>query len=96
MKPLLWLLKWALKAVVFFTLFAFALNNQHEVTVHFFFGRLWRAPLVLLVLAVFALGLVAGVLGMLPRWLKNRRTVLPSVAAAVPPAAGVAQEPHGV
>lgn len=95
MKPLLWLLKWALKAVVFFTLFAFALNNQHEVTVHFFFGRLWRAPLVLLVLAVFALGLVVGVLGMLPRWLKNRRAATLPLAAAAPSSA-VAQEPHGV
>ena len=60
MKYLLWLLK----AAIFFTLFAFALNNQHDATVYFFFGTYWRAPLVLVVLAAFAGGLVVGALGM--------------------------------
>lgn len=68
MKYLLWLLK----AAIFFTLFAFALNNQQDVTVHFFFGTQWRAPLVLVVLTAFAAGLVTGVLGMVPRWWKHR------------------------
>jgi len=63
---------WLLKAAIFFTLFAFALNNQQDVTVHFFFGTLWRAPLVLVVLAAFALGLAIGALGMVPRWLRHR------------------------
>ena len=63
---------WLPKAAIFFTLFAFALNNQQDVTVHFFFGTLWRAPLVLVVLAAFALGLAIGALGMVPRWLKHR------------------------
>jgi uncharacterized integral membrane protein len=65
-------LMWLLKAAIFFTLFAFALNNQQDVTVHFFFGTSWRAPLVLVVLAAFALGLVIGALGMVPRWWKHR------------------------
>ena len=65
-------LMWLLKAAIFFTLFAFALNNQHDVTVHFFFGTQWRAPLVLVVLSAFALGIVLGVLGMLPGWLRRR------------------------
>ena len=56
MKYLLWLLK----AAIFFTLFAFALNNQQDATVHFFFGTQWRAPLVLVVLTAFAAGLVTG------------------------------------
>ena len=38
---------WLRKAAIFFTLFAFALNNQQDATVNFFFGYLWRAPLVL-------------------------------------------------
>jgi uncharacterized integral membrane protein len=66
-------LAWLLKAAIFFTLFAFALNNEHEATVHFFFGTQWRAPLVLVVLAAFLLGLVTGVLAMVPRWWKHRR-----------------------
>lgn len=73
MKQLAWFLKWALKAAIFFTLFAFALNNQHDATVRFFFGQQWTAPLVLVVLSAFALGLVIGVLGMVPRWWQHRR-----------------------
>ncbi len=69
MKYLLWLLK----AAIFFTLFAFALNNQQDATVHFFFGTQWRAPLVLVVLSAFALGLVIGALGMVPRWWQHRK-----------------------
>ena len=58
-----------LKAAIFFTLLAFALNNQQDATVHFFFGTHWRAPMVLVVLAAFATGILVGVLGMAPwRW----------------------------
>ena len=64
---------WLLKAAIFFTLFAFALNNQHDATVNFFFGTAWHAPLVLVVLAAFAGGLVVGALGMVPGWWKHRR-----------------------
>ncbi len=73
MKQLTWLLKWILRAAIFFALLAFALNNQQDVSVHLFFGHDWTAPLVLVLLAAFALGLTAGVLAMLPRWLKQRR-----------------------
>ena len=66
-------LAWLLKAAIFFTLFAFALNNQQDATVHFFFGTQWTAPLVLVVLAAFAAGLVVGALGMVPRWWKHRK-----------------------
>jgi putative membrane protein len=65
-------LMWLLKAAIFFTLFAFALNNQQDTAVHFFFGYVWRAPLVLVVLAAFAAGLAVGALGMVPRWLRHR------------------------
>lgn len=73
MKRLLRLLQWLLKAAVFFTLFAFALNNQQDTRVHFFFGTYWQAPTVLVVLAAFALGVAAGVLGMVPRWWRQRQ-----------------------
>lgn len=84
MKYLLWLLK----AAIFFTLFAFALNNQQDATVHFFFGTQWRAPLVLVVLSAFALGVVVGALGMVPRWWRHRsaaRRAQAQATAAQPP-----------
>ena len=73
MKPIAWLFKWTLKAAIFFTLFAFALNNQSDVTVRFFFGHQWTAPMVLVVLGAFATGLLIGVMGMVPRWWRQRR-----------------------
>jgi putative membrane protein len=64
---------WLLKAAIFFTLFAFALNNQQTVSVYFFFGTMWQAPLVLVVLAAFASGLALGIFVMMPRWWKKRK-----------------------
>ena len=93
---------WLLKAAIFFTLFAFALNNQHDATVNFFFGTSWRAPLVIVVLAAFAGGMTVGVLGMLPLWWRSRQSAsqvpppadAPAAAVAAPPAAvPTAQEP---
>ena len=72
MKNPVWLLKWMVKAAIFFTLFAFALNNQHDASVHFFFGNQWRSPMVLIVLAAFALGILVGALGMAPWWWRHR------------------------
>jgi lipopolysaccharide assembly protein A len=75
MTKLLWLLRWILKAAIFFTLFAFALNNQHEVAAHFFFGNVWRTPLIVVVLIAFTGGLAVGVLAMVPRWWRQRNKV---------------------
>ncbi len=73
MKKLLSLALWLIKAAVFFTLFAFALNNQQSGKLFFFFGTYWEAPTALIVLSVFALGLIVGVLGMLPLWWRQRQ-----------------------
>ncbi len=67
------ILTWLIRAFIFFALFAFALNNQHDTVVHWFFGAQWRAPLVIVVLAAFGAGLALGVLAMVPRWWRHRR-----------------------
>ena len=97
---------WLLKAAIFFTLFAFALNNQQDATVYFFFGTRWQAPLVLVVLSAFAVGVVVGVLGMVPRWWQHRSAARkaqqtpPVVVAATPAPADtpppLTQVPHGL
>ncbi|MDF1484187.1 LapA family protein [Ramlibacter sp. H39-3-26] len=90
-------LMWLLKAAIFFTLFAFALNNQQDATVHFFFGTAWRAPLVLVVLAAFAGGLVVGVLGMVPRWWRHRSAARRAQQATpAAPAQGATARDHGI
>ena len=73
MKQFLRLLQWTLKAAIFLILLAFALNNKEDVAVHFLWGLEWRAPMVLVLLVVFTLGVALGVLGMVPRWWRQRR-----------------------
>jgi lipopolysaccharide assembly protein A len=82
------LFAWLLRGIIFFTLFAFALNNQQPATVHWFFGFEWQAPLVIIVLAAVGAGAVLGVLAMLPNWWRARRA--PSVAVATGAASSVA------
>lgn len=67
------ILVWLFRAAIFFTLFAFALNNQHDAGVRWFFGQEWRAPMVFIVLGAFALGCAFGVLAMVPSWWRHRR-----------------------
>jgi uncharacterized integral membrane protein len=78
-------LSWLFRAAVFFVLFAFALNNQHEAQLKWFFGFEFRAPMVLMVLVVFAAGAVFGVLAMTPNWWRQRRR-LPGKPLATAPA----------
>ena len=105
MKPIKWAIKWSASAAIFFTLFAFALNNQQSATLHFFFGRQWQTPMVLVVLCAFAAGLAVGVLAMVPRWWKHRRVALRAAAQTTPAAtpsqhaltsAANLDAPHGV
>jgi len=93
------LVKWLFKAALFFTLFAFALNNQADATVRFFFGYQWSAPMVIVVLLSFCDGLLVGILGMVPRWWQQRRAAKAKAASAPSPAAsspGDSAMPHGI
>ena len=85
------LIVWLFRAFIFFTLFAFALNNQQTASVRWFFGVQWQAPMVIVVLAAFAAGCAVGVLAMLPdlwrRWRLTRRlapVAAPQTATAPP------------
>jgi uncharacterized integral membrane protein len=66
-------LVWLFRLFLFFTLFAFAVNNHDPVVVRWFFGHEWQAPLVIVVLVAFGLGCALGVLAMVPAWWRHRR-----------------------
>ena len=78
---------WLVRAAVFFTLFAFALNNLDEAKVKWFFGQEWRAPMVFIVLAAFGLGCAFGIFAMVPSWWRHRRIARREVARAPSPPA---------
>jgi putative membrane protein len=78
---------WLARSLLFFTLFAFALNNQQTVTLHWFFGYAWTAPLVWVVLAAFIAGAGVGVAALLPSWWRlrsQRKRAEPLPTAASP------------
>ncbi len=68
-------LTWLLRAGMFLLLLGFALSNVEPVTLQFFgipqFA--WRAPLVLILLAVFCSGALLGVLATMPMVLRRNR-----------------------
>ena len=76
------ILAWLIRAALFFTLFAFALNNQQEASIRWFFSHEWRAPMVFIVLAAFTLGCLVGGLAMAPSWWRHRRVARRHQAAA--------------
>ena len=94
------LLIWLFRAFIFFTLFAFALNNQQSATVRWFFGVVWHAPMVIVVLIAFAAGCAIGVLAMVPSWWQQRRVAKkhappPLPATQVPMASSVMPSEFG-
>jgi len=79
---------WLLRAAIFFSLFAFALNNREDASVRWFFGHEWKAPMVLIVFAAFVLGCAFGVLAMVPSWWRHRRVARRHRPEPTPPNAG--------
>ncbi len=61
------------KIVLFLLLLGFAARNSDNVTLRYFLGLEWQAPLSLVMLAVFAVGLVTGLLGCSLRLWRNQR-----------------------
>ena len=57
-------LTWAIRFALFVVLLAFAAKNTDPVTLRFYFDLAWQAPLVALLLAFFAAGVVLGLVAM--------------------------------
>jgi lipopolysaccharide assembly protein A len=76
------ILVWLVRVAAFFALFGFALNNQHPVTLHAFFGLQWQGPMILVVLGALSLGCACGALAMLPSWWRHKRRARPDAAAS--------------
>lgn len=66
---------WLLRALLFVALMLFALKNTDPVTLRFYLDQSWQAPLILVLVAFFALGAVLGVLACLTRLFAQRREI---------------------
>ena len=71
MRYLLWLVKLALFAFML----TFAVKNTDPVTIRYFLGTEWHAPLIFVLLVVFVVGAVMGLLGALGQIMRQRREI---------------------
>jgi uncharacterized integral membrane protein len=62
-----------IKVAIFLLLLGFALKNTDVVTVRYFLGVEWQAPLAFVLLVLFAVGIVAGILTSLGVIVRQRR-----------------------
>ena len=65
-----------LKTVLFLLLLGFAFKNTDSVVVHYLPGAEWQAPLVLVLLVFFGIGIAAGVMASLGIIVRQRREIL--------------------
>ena len=81
------ILTWTIRIVLFLLLLALAAKNVEPVKLRFFFDIELDTPLVLLLLAAFALGAFFGVLALLTTLLRQRREIstLKKPAQPAPP-----------
>ena len=77
---------WLFRALLFFSLAAFALNNQQVVSLNWFFGYAWTTRMVIIVLGAFVAGIAVGVFAMTPSWWAQRRLAQRHAKAAAAPA----------
>lgn len=66
------LVAWIIRIVLFALLFVLALRNTADVSLQLFFDAVWRAPLILVLLAAFGLGIVAALAAAAPGMMRQR------------------------
>jgi lipopolysaccharide assembly protein A len=64
------------RILLFLLLLGFAVRNVEPVTLRYYFGYEWQAPLVLIMFLFFALGIVVGVASCFGKLFKQRREIL--------------------
>ncbi len=68
-------LTWAIRLIIFVVLLVFAVQNTDPVSLRFFTGQVWQAPLVLVLLAFFVGGVILGALSLLGVIFRQRREI---------------------
>ena len=68
-------LTWAIRLIIFVVLLVFAVQNTDPVSLRFFTGQVWEAPLVLVLLGFFVGGVILGALSPLGVIFRQRREI---------------------
>ncbi len=69
------MLLWFLRGILFVILLGLAIKNGSDVELRFFFDASWQAPLSIVLLAALAIGVLLGLLALLPQVIRLRRSV---------------------
>ena len=64
-----------LKLALFVVVLAFAVKNTDPVTVRYYFGGEWQAPLVFVLLVAFCAGIAMGLFAGLAQFVRQRREI---------------------
>ena len=64
-----------LKIVLFLVVFLFMVKNTDTVTVHYYLGAEWQAPLFLVLAIAFGAGVALGLMACLGRIFRQRREI---------------------
>jgi lipopolysaccharide assembly protein A len=65
-----------LSTALFILLLGFGLKNTEPVVLHYYLGIAWQAPLSLMILIILILGITAGIVALLPIFIKQRRDIV--------------------
>lgn len=64
-----------LSVTLFFAVLGFAVKNAEPVTLHYYLGMAWSAPLVLVLLVSFGIGAAIGIVACLGLVVRQRRAL---------------------
>jgi uncharacterized integral membrane protein len=62
-----------LSVVLFFAVLGLSVKNAEPVTLHYYMGMVWHAPLVLMLLIFFGVGTAVGIMACLGLVIRQRR-----------------------
>jgi uncharacterized integral membrane protein len=94
MRHFLQLLKYVLLGLLLILAVSFAVKNAEMVSVRYYLGQEWQAPLVLVLLTFFCIGVIVGFVASLGRLVRQRRQIaalnrqVRALQQASPPASG--------
>ena len=77
---------WTIRLVLFVLLAAFGAKNVDPVTLRFYFDLAVEAPLILVLFGAFAVGVVFGVLALVPAVVRQKRAISALKREAAAPA----------
>lgn len=68
-------LLWIIKFLLFMLVLSFAVKNTDPVTVRYYLGEEWQAPLIFVLLVAFFAGMAIGLAAAFPQVFRQRREI---------------------